>query len=171
MNAKKALVWTVCILLLGSFPVFAQGARGKAELKAGDGSIVIDYGQPALKGRDMLSQLGVGSFWRMGSNMATVIKSPVDLKFGAVTVPAGSYSLWLKRATADAFELVFNSQTGQWGTQHDASKDVYAAPLKKATQTSSTETFTIRLEPAAGGGKFVLDWGQTLLSADFQFAK
>jgi len=171
MNSKKALILIVCILLLGSMPVFAQGDRGKAELKAGGGSITIDYGRPSLKGRDMLSMLQVGSSWRMGMNMATVLTTPVDLSFGAVKVPAGSYSLWLKRATADSFELVFNSQTGQWGMQHDTSKDLFSVPMKKDAQSSSTETFTIELKSASGGGTLVLDWGNTLISADFKFAQ
>jgi len=171
MNSKKALILIVCILLLGSTPVFAQGARGKAELKAGDGSITIDYGRPSLKGRDMLSQLAVGSFWRMGSNMASVLTTPVDLAFGNVKVPAGSYSIWLKRAAADSFEMVFNSQTGQWGMQHDVSKDLYTVPMKKETQSTSTETFTIDLKSAPEGGTLVLDWGNSLMSAAFKFAK
>jgi hypothetical protein len=169
MNSMKALGLIACILLLGLTPLFAQGGRGKAELKAGDGSITIDYGRPSLKGRDMLSMLEPGSFWRMGSNQASVLKTPVDLTFGSVKVPAGEYSIWLKRTGEDTFELVFNSQTGQWGLQHDVSKDLYAAPMKKEAQSNSTETFTIKLKPAANGGTFILDWGNTLLSADFQF--
>lgn len=169
MNLKKALVLTVCILLLVSTLVVAQGARGKAEMKAPDGSITIDYGRPSLKGRDMLSQLQVGSFWRMGSNMASVFTTPTALNFGNVKVPAGSYSIWLKRAAAESFELVFNSQTGQWGMQHDESKDLYSVPMKKETQSTSTETFTIELKSASGGGTFVLDWGNTRMSVDFKF--
>jgi hypothetical protein len=100
MTSKKILGLTVSLLL--AISCFAQGpARGKAELKAGAGSITIDYGRPILKGRDMLSQLQVGSFWRMGNNMATVLTTPVDLTFGSVKVPKGAYSLWLKRTTPE----------------------------------------------------------------------
>ena len=169
MNSKKALGLITCIFLLGLTSMFAQGNRGNAELKAGNGSITIDYGRPSLKGRDIMAMLEIGSYWRMGSNQATVIKTPVDLTFGSVKVPAGIYSLWLKRAGQDSFELVFNSQTGQWGTQHDVSKDLYAAPIKKETKSASTETFTIELKSAANGGTIVLDWGKNLLSADFHF--
>ena len=119
----------------------------------------------------MLSQLQVNQYWRMGSNAATVLTTPVDLTFGDIKVPAGSYSLWLKRAEEESFELVFNSQTGQWGTQHDVSKDLYGAPMKRETQSTSTEIFTIELKSAPGGGTLVLDWGNTLLSADFKLAK
>ena len=167
MNPKKTLILTICILLAVS--CFAQMQRGKAEMKAGDSSITIDYGQPALKGRDMLSQLQVGQSWRMGNNMATVLQSPVDLTFGSTKVPKGSYSLWLKRADQEKFELVFNTQTGQWGMQHDASKDAYSVPMKEEGLTSSVEVFKIDLNQAPNGGILVLSWGTTKLTAEFNF--
>ncbi len=76
-------------------PGAAQGNRGKAELKTGAGSITVDYGRPVLKGRDMLSQLKPGDFWRMGMNQATTLTTPVDLTFGGTKVRKGSYSLFL----------------------------------------------------------------------------
>jgi hypothetical protein len=172
MNLKRALVLMVCVgLAVSCFAQMKMAPRGKAELKAGTGNITIDYGRPELKGRDMLSQLQVGQFWRMGSNMATVLNTPVDLTFGSTKVPKGAYSLWLKLTAAEKFELVFNSQTGQWGTQHDASKDVFQVPMKKGTLPSSVEAFTLELKGAPKGGMFVLSWGTTELSADFQFAQ
>lgn len=172
MNFKKAFALLICAALAVScFAQMKMAPRGKAELAAGPGSITIDYGRPELKGRDMLSKLEVGQFWRMGSNMATVINTPVDLAFGSVKVPKGAYSLWLKLASPGQFELVFNSQTGQWGMQHDASKDVYQVPMKKETLSNSVETFTIDLKSAPKGGAFILNWGTTALSADFQFGQ
>ena len=105
----------------------------------------------------------------MGTNMASVLNSPVDLNFGSTKVPKGSYSLWLKRTAEEEFELVFNTQTGQWGMQHDVSKDVHSIPLKKEALSSSVEVFTIDLNEAPKGGIFALSWGTTKLSAEFQF--
>jgi hypothetical protein len=169
MTLKKALALAICVLF--ALSCFAQGMRGKAELKAGAGLITVDYGQPSLKGRDMLAQLPVGQSWRMGMNQATVLSTPVDLTFGAVKVPKGSYSLFLKKVDADKFEIVFNSQTGQWGTQHDATKDFAQAPMKKEAGSSAVEAFTINLKGTPKGGTIVLSWGTTQLSADFQFAQ
>jgi hypothetical protein len=169
MNLKKALALAVCLFMAVS--CFAQGGRGKAELTAGSGSITIDYGRPALKGRDMLSQLQAGQAWRMGSNQATVIATPVDLTFGSTKVPKGSYSLFLKKVDADKFELVFNSQTGQWGLTHDVSKDLFSVPMKKSALPNSVEVFTINLKAAPKGGVLSLDWGTSQLSAEFQFAQ
>jgi hypothetical protein len=171
MNFKKASALLICVALAVSCFAQGMGVRGKAELKAGSGSITVDYGRPELKGRDMLSKLQAGQFWRMGSNMATVLTTPVDLAFGSVKVPKGAYSLWLKSAAPDQFELVFNSQTGQWGMQHDVSKDVFQVPMKKGTLANSVETFTIDLKSAPKGGVFDLNWGTTALSADFQFGQ
>ena len=158
----------LCALVVA--PAFAQAPRGKAELKAGAGAVTIDYGRPSLKGRDMLSQLQEGSFWRMGMNQATVLTTPVDLVFGATKVAKGSYSLWLKKA-GEKFELVFNSQTGQWGTQHDTGKDVCSIVMKSEALPSAVETFTIELKDAPKGGDLGLSWGATKLSAGFESGK
>jgi hypothetical protein len=172
MNFKKALGLLVCVVLAVScFAQMKRGVRGKAELAAGSGSITVDYGRPELKGRDMLSQLQAGQFWRMGSDMATVLTTPVDLAFGATKVPKGAYSLWLKLAAPDKFELVFNSQTGQWGTQHNVALDVFQVPMRKEALSSPVEAFTLELKSAPKGGVFVLNWGATALLADFQFAQ
>jgi hypothetical protein len=172
MTVKKALGWTCFGVLSATLvvPAGAQAVRGKAELAAAPGTITIDYGRPSLKGRDMLSQLQEGAFWRMGMNQATVLTTPVDLAFGTTLVPKGAYSLWLKK-TGDAFQLVFNSQTGQWGTQHDPAKDVCSVALTKTALPSPVELFTIELGPAAKGGSFDLSWGTTKLAAPFEFAK
>jgi hypothetical protein len=172
MTPKKALSWT-CFGVLSALlavPASAQAVRGKAEMKAESGAITVDYGRPSLKGRDMLSQLQEGAFWRMGMNQATVLTTPVDLSFGKTLVAKGAYSLWLKK-TGDAFQLVFNSQTGQWGTQHDASKDVASVTMTKAALPSPVETFTIDLTPKDKGGSLDLSWGATKLSAPFEVAK
>jgi hypothetical protein len=177
---KKALALMTCILLVSA--CFAQqmggmrgmgggGQRGKAELKVASGSITIDYGRPPLNGQDRVAQLQPGMFWRMGNNQATVLTTPVDLTFGSTKVPKGAYSLWLKTAEAGKYEMAFNSQTGQWGTQHDASKDMASTPLKLEKLPSSVEIFTIDLKSAPGGGTIALSWGTALLTADFKVAQ
>jgi hypothetical protein len=118
----------------------------------------------------MLSQLQEGQFWRMGMNQATVLTTPADLTFGSTKIAKGSYSLWLKKA-ADKFEIVFNSQTGQWGTEHDPGKDVSSVTMKSEPLSSPVETFTIELKEAPKGGDLGLSWGTTRLSAGFAFGQ
>ena len=173
MTLKKALGWASLVALsaLLTAPASAQPpARGKAEMKAGSGAITVDYGRPSLKGRDMLSQLQEGTFWRMGMNRATVLTTPVDLSFGKIRVAKGAYSLFLKK-TGDAFELVLNSQTGQWGTQHDPAKDVHSIVMTKTALPTPVETFTLELVPVAKGGSLDLSWGAMKLAAPFEIPK
>ncbi len=168
---RRGLGWVgFAVAVASAVPVGAQTERGKAELKAGSGAITLDYGRPSLKGRDMLSELKPGSFWRMGMNQAAVFTTPVDLAFGATKIAKGSYSLWLKKA-GDKFELVFNSQTGQWGTQHDTAKDVASVVLKQDPLPTAVETFTMDLKSAAKGGDLGLSWGTTKLTAGFELGK
>ena len=172
MTLNRIVGWT-CLGLLTAVlaaPASAQGERGKAELPAGSGVITVDYGRPSLKGRDMFSQLQEGAFWRMGMNQATVLITPVDLAFGGTSVAKGAYSLWLKK-TGETFQLVFNSQTGQWGTQHDPAKDVYSVAMESTPLSTPTETFTIDLKGAPAGGELGLTWGATKLSSAFVLGK
>jgi hypothetical protein len=180
MNVRKVLVLMICVLFVVSgfaqmskMPMgkFQQSPRGKAELKAEAGSITIDYGRPELKGRDMLAQLKPGDAWRMGNNSATVLKTPVDLSFGSTKIAKGDYSLFLKLVEPGKFELVFNSQTGQWGLQHDVSKDVASVPMKLEKLSPSVELFTIELKEAPGGGIIALTWGENLITTQFKIAK
>jgi hypothetical protein len=173
MTTIQKMLAGVCVGALTAAlvtPASAQAQRGKAELKSGSATIDIDYGRPSLKGRDMLSQLKEGSFWRMGMNEATVLTTPVDLTFGATKITKGSYSLWLKK-TGESYDLVFNSQTGQWGTQHDPAKDVASVAMKSTSLSSPVETFTMELTPAPSGGQLNLSWGTTRLSAPFERGK
>jgi len=173
MRHRRYLTLTCSVLLVAllAAPAIAQGERGKAELKAGSGLITLDYGRPSLKGRDMLSKLAVGSYWRLGSNEVTLLTTPVDLAFGAAKLAKGSFSLWLKRTAEENYELVFNNQTAGHGMNHDAAKDVAGVLMSKTTLPNSVETLTLELQPALNGGTFTLSWGMTKLAASFQFGK
>ena len=57
----------------------------------------------------------------------------------------------LAQEAGEAFLLVFNSQTGQWGTQHDPAKDVASVTMTKSPLPAPVETFTIGLAPAPEG--------------------
>ena len=149
-----------------TLPALSEERRGKAELKTGSGAVTIDYGRPSAPG-DRVGEQQVGQIWRMGKDAATTLQTPVDLIFGPTRIQGGSYSLFLNRAARDRYELIFNSQTGQWGTERDPAKDVARVPLKREALPKLVETFTIELKAAPKGGSFVMSWGNTKLSADF----
>ena len=159
-------VAAAALLLTVSSTALAQSPRGMAEGTVGDASISIDYGRPSLQGRDMLAQVTDGMVWRLGADAATVLTTSHDLDFGGTTIEAGSYSLFAKK-TGDSWALLVNSQTGQWGTEHDASRDIAEIPLM-LHGGSPQEQFTISIAGSGGQGMIHFEWGESILMATFQ---
>jgi hypothetical protein len=168
--AVRLVLCAVAVFLI-SFPATSQGSRGKAQLSAPQGEVVVDYGRPQLKGRDPLTWQEAGSYWRMGNNSMTTLSTPVDLSFGGTRLPKGTYGMWLLKVAEDKYELVFNSQNSGMGMMHEKEKDVASVSLKKEPAPAPVDIFTIELKPAGKGGTLRLSWGTALLSTDFQFAQ
>ena len=141
-------------------PVFAQGnPRGEAKATVAGQAVSIDYGRPALKGRDMLGQAQIGQAWRMGADAATTLKTEANLAFGAVTVPKGEYVLTATKVAADQWQLNVLGKA-------DRSK-VAEIPLAQGKLDASVEQFTIALKGEQDKGELELHWGTTALKAAF----
>jgi len=141
-------------------PVFAQGnPRGEAKATVAGQAVSIDYGRPALKGRDMLGQAQIGQAWRMGADAATTLKTEANLAFGAVTVPKGEYVLTATKVAADQWQLNVLGKA-------DRSK-VAEIPLAQSRLDPSVEQFTIALKGEKEKGELELHWGTTALKAAF----
>ncbi len=118
-------------------------------------NITIKYGAPSVKGRQMLGKGGRISkdptypVWRLGANSATSLHTDAALDIGGVNVPAGDYTLYAK-IDEDPWLLVINKNTGQWGTEYDASKDQGRAKMKMGHPPSKVETMKITLSKTGG---------------------
>jgi hypothetical protein len=131
--------------------------RGEARVTLAGKEIVIDYGRPALKGRDMLGKAEVGQEWRMGADSATTLKTPVTLRFGSTEVAPGDYVLKAKKLSDTDWQLK---------VEKDA-KAVAEVPLVASPIEKSVELFTIDLTEEKGQGLFRMSWGNRALSARF----
>lgn len=158
------------VLLLAQSDLHAQrNPRATARLEKGGQFVMVEYGRPSLKGRDMLAQLQPGKVWRMGADKSTTLTCSSSISFGKISVPQGSYSLWLKKVEDKNFQLVVNKTTGQWGTEHDMLADFASIPLTMSQNSESVEQFTINFKETPKGGDMELLWGTTVLKASFQF--
>ena len=155
------------ILVLATTTAAQNLARSKAEGTVGGANLVVYYGSPTLHGRDMLAQAKPGTTWRLGKDTATMLETDADLAFGELAVPQGSYSLFARRVDEKNWELIINEQTGQWGTEHDASRDVGHTPLIWETKNDSTHEFTIEIASVEGGGELHFIWGTHVLKSKF----
>ena len=167
---SKCTMAFIGVAILATTALAQRNGRATAKLSLHDQTVSIDYGQPALKGRaveDMLGKLPAGGFWRLGADQSTTFTTSSDLAFGDVTVPKGVYSLWAEHTGDNEWKLAFNKQHGQWGTDHDSSKDFAFVPLKESQAGDSAEKVTIELTHHQGGGAISIRWGNMELATDF----
>jgi hypothetical protein len=136
--------------------------RDTVEATVGAARVSIDYGRPALRGRDVWVNGVLGdTLWRTGANAATQLRTNVDLVVGGATVPAGTYTLWTA-ARPGAYRLVINRQLGN---DYDPSRDLVRVPLQESSVQTPVERFTIGVDPqSAGGALLTLTWGTKRLS-------
>lgn len=146
--AKLGAAWAVA-------PMGAASTRDTLNATIGQTSLWIDYGRPAKRGREIWGKLvPYDTTWRFGANSAAQLRTGGDLLIGGTPVPAGNYSLWLFPSASQSY-LIINSQTGQWGTQYDASRDVARIPVEKhMSLPTSEERFRVFVE----GGVLMMHW-------------
>lgn len=77
-------------------PMGNASTRDTVRAAIGTAKVVIDYGRPAKRGREIWGKVvPYDTTWRLGANAATQFSTDNDLDIGGVHVPAGSYTLWL----------------------------------------------------------------------------
>ena len=142
--------------------VFAQmaGDRGETAVELGGGKVSVEYGRPALAGRDLKAMIQPGMEWRMGSNAATTLTTDVDLKFGSKVVSKGKYVLKAKLMEEGKWQLLIVKEKST----------VAEVQLTEGSNPSPVEKVTIALDKQGDGGKFTLSWGSLNISTVFQKA-
>lgn len=151
-----------------SMPLSAPRVEGQPAAPALN--VVIDYGQPHVRGRDVPVELAAdGTVWRTGANVATTLRTEADLMIGGAAVPKGAYSLYTVRENG-RYILIINSNTGQWGTEYDATKDFVRVPLRHRALSEVQESLQIAMVPVdaqSARGVLTIRWGTLELAADW----
>lgn len=168
-TALASVLMGTCFMAVAT----AQGnPRGTSSISLNGKTVSVEYGRPSLKGRttdDLLGNMEPEGVWRLGADKSTTFKTDADLDFVDAVVPAGTYSLWLAKASGDnSWNLVFNKQHGQSGTQHDPSQDAFFVPLKASKAAKSIEMVTLTLSKVGGGGRLTIQWGTLEVAAKFK---
>lgn len=148
---------------------------------AGPARIAIDYGQPHLRGRNVIGMPGVvpwDSVWRTGANMSTQLTAEVDMTIGNTFIPRGIYTLY-SLPTRNGWKLVVSKDVLQWGTDYDPSRDFARIDLRQRTLAEPMESLTFWLIPAIESppstrlphGVLKFAWGNTELSTDWRVGR
>ena len=105
-----------------------------------------------------------GQVWRTGANEATSLVTPVALKIGSANVPAGEYTIWTLPSEG-AWKLIINKETGQWGTNYNADKDLLRVDMQKSALDHPVEQFLISWKKEGDRkADLVLEWERTRVS-------
>ena len=124
----------------------------------GGANVTVAYSRPLKRGRVIFGNVvPLNQVWRTGANAATMFTTDKDLVFGTTTIPAGKYTLWTV-PTQNGAQLIFNSETGQWGTDYHSDKDFARVNLTQAVASPAVEEFVIGVQPQAPGGVLSFAW-------------
>lgn len=160
---------------------WSEGAWNNEMSTSGPARIVIDYGQPHLRGRNVMGMPGVvpwDSVWRTGANMSTLLTAEVDLTLGNTFIPRGIYTLF-SLPTRTGWKLIVSRQLLQWGTDYDPTQDFARIDLRPRTLAEPLESLTFWLVPARENptstsfphGVLKLAWGNLELSTDWRVGR
>jgi Protein of unknown function (DUF2911) len=147
--------------------------RGRTEAAVAGANILVDYGTPARRGRDIFpAVVRWGEVWRTGANRATHFTTDRALVMtgadgATLQVPAGEYTLF-SIPQADGGWLIVNRQTGQNGTSYDSAQDLGRVRMRREAVAEPVETFTIGVEPAGQGGELRLSWDRSAFVVPFR---
>jgi hypothetical protein len=139
--------------------------RGSVKATINGARISIDYGRPALKGRDMLKQIQPGNLWRIGADAPTTLESDKKLNFGGTIVPKGKHILLARLVEPGKWTLVFSSKNV---FQYEPSAKLAEVPLTLEEGSDTVELVTIQVTDKDGTGVIEIAWGKMRLSASFK---
>jgi hypothetical protein len=152
--------------------VKSLSVRDTVRAQIGNAIFTVDYGRPLLRGRTLLGDvIPYDRVWRTGANAATQFTTSAPIKIDGLRVPAGTYTLWTAPHT-NGVDLIVNKQSGQWGTEYNASLNLGITKMTAETNSKPVEAFTISIvRNNTHHGTLVLEWGSFKWTAPIEVQK
>lgn len=171
---KKLLVLFLALTAVYSVNAQVQAPQpspsAKLEQKVGLTDVTLEYSRPGVKDRAIFGDLvPYGELWRTGANKNTIITFSTTARIGGNTLKAGSYAIFTKPGK-DAWEVMFYSETENWGTPKTWDDSKVAAMLSTKVQTLpfNVETFTIDINNIKNSSATIdIVWEKTSISIPF----
>jgi hypothetical protein len=195
MKTRTTALVGIAALAVATLAV-ADNPRGAASAAIGGKKLTIDYGRPALKGRnleELMKQLPADRMWRAGENQVSTLTTEAAVLVGDKTLPAGKYSLYVHAGEGNNWSLVLNKDLGVplgqiWAqapanmktelwphimdyTAAITDKEVVRAKMAAAKTGAPAELFTMGFAPKGKGAELTLAWGAQAWSIELQPTK
>jgi hypothetical protein len=149
-------------------PGKAGSPHVRSEYTIDGANVSIEYGRPSLKGRVVGKDIDPydGREWRTGADEATTLKTDKPLRFGALHLAPGTYTLYTI-PTGGTWQLIVSKKTGQWGIPYPKGEDLGRASMTLSKPPAAAEMLTITMQDTQAGGTLHIDWGTTRASIPF----
>ncbi len=130
-------------------------------------AISISYSSPRVRGRQghIFTPHGLISHdvhypvWRAGANAATTFVTATDLKIGNLSVPKGTYTLFVDIANPDHWVLIVSKDTGEWGLAYKTGDDLGRVPMHMTKPPHLVEDLKWTISNLGHGkGRLTLAW-------------
>jgi hypothetical protein len=161
---KSAFI-TAAALMISSGVVSAQSPASTATVTVNGKTITIKYSAPSVRGRKIFGDGGKISedstypVWRAGANAATALHTDADLDIAGLAVPKGDYTLFILVKDPDAWQLIVNKQTKQWGLAYNEAQDLGRVKMTMSKPSAPVETLKYTLSDDGGGkAKLQVAW-------------
>ncbi|HEY7502110.1 MAG TPA: DUF2911 domain-containing protein [Vicinamibacterales bacterium] len=131
-------------------------------------NISIEYGRPSVKGRTDAQVMPPGQPWRTGADEATVLTTDKPLKFGSVSLPAGTYTINTQPGDKE-WQIIFGKlgKPGQWGIPYNQALEIGRTPITATKTSAPVEQLTISIDDTPKGATLRIEWGGTSARAPF----
>jgi len=161
----------VTALIVATGISYAQSPAAQTSITVGGKTLSIKYNAPSVRGRQIfgdggkISQDSTYPVWRAGANSATAFHTDADLDVGGLAVPKGDYTLFVLVQDPNAWQLIINKQTKQWGLTYNESQDLGRVKMTMSKPPSLIETFKITLSDLGGNkAKLQMEWENHIAS-------
>lgn len=150
------------LVLLGAaaFYEFGRSPAATASMTLAGQTIEIFYSAPSVRGRQIFGAGGLLAkdptypAWRAGANAATTMTTTGDLDVNGLTIPAGTYTLFVWVEDPDAWELIVSKQTGQWGRTYEQGRDLGRMKMAMSKAAAPVETLKyVLIDKGEGKGE------------------
>jgi hypothetical protein len=140
----------------------------KTEWTVDGAKISIEYGRPYAKGRTDAQLMPPGQPWRTGADEATVLVTDKPLKFGSVSLPAGTYTINTQPGEKE-WQIIFGKlgKPGQWGIPYNSSLEIGKAPMTIEKTKAPVDQMTIYVDDTPAGATLRVEWGGASARAPF----
>lgn len=137
--------------------------------------IKLDYGQPHLRGRKLLtdSLVPYDKPWRTGANAATTLTTDVDLMLGGKLVPKGKYVVQTFPSRS-GWKLLIQKEVDPppaADLPYDPKNDFARIDLRQTQSATPVESLTMWLipsrKPGSPQGELVIAWGNISLTTNW----